>query len=160
MSARWFGCCTQYAALRLTLFCLADNPLSACRRVLIFSQMVRVLDIVSDYMRLKGLQHQRLDGSTPAQARHQVRNFSRYTSDACKLLLEGSSLGRPARHPQQSVFIIQLGIRLAASITVSKAHTEAAWSPLPSVRGLLMRRVVPLLLHTFCFAAATTGSRR
>lgn len=35
--------------------------------------MVRVLDIVSDYMRLRGLQHQRLDGSTPAQARHQVR---------------------------------------------------------------------------------------
>lgn len=41
-------------------------------RVLIFSQMVRVLDIVSDYMRLRGIQHQRLDGSTPAQARHQV----------------------------------------------------------------------------------------
>ena len=43
------------------------------RRVLIFSQMVRVLDIMSDYMRLRGFQHQRLDGSTPAQTRHQVR---------------------------------------------------------------------------------------
>ena len=42
------------------------------RRVLIFSQMVRVLDIMSDYMRLRGFQHQRLDGSTPAQTRHQV----------------------------------------------------------------------------------------
>lgn len=42
------------------------------RRVLIFSQMVRVLDIISDYMRLRGFQHQRLDGSTPAGARHQV----------------------------------------------------------------------------------------
>ena len=41
-------------------------------RVLIFSQMVRVLDIVSDYMRLRGFIHQRLDGSTPAAARHQV----------------------------------------------------------------------------------------
>lgn len=41
-------------------------------RVLIFSQMVRVLDIVSDYMRLRGFQHQRLDGSTPAPQRHQV----------------------------------------------------------------------------------------
>ena len=41
-------------------------------RVLIFSQMVRVLDIVSDYMRLRGFQHQRLDGSTPAAQRHQV----------------------------------------------------------------------------------------
>jgi chromodomain-helicase-DNA-binding protein 1 len=46
--------------------------MAAIRRVLIFSQMVRVLDIVSDYMRLRGIQHQRLDGSTPAQARHQV----------------------------------------------------------------------------------------
>ena len=41
-------------------------------RVLIFSQMVRVLDIISDYMRLRGFQHQRLDGSTPSAARHQV----------------------------------------------------------------------------------------
>lgn len=32
--------------------------------------MVRVLDIISDYMRLRGWQHQRLDGSTPAAARH------------------------------------------------------------------------------------------
>ena len=34
--------------------------------------MVRVLDIISDYMRLRGFVHQRLDGSTPAAARHQV----------------------------------------------------------------------------------------
>lgn len=46
--------------------------LPACR-VLIFSQMVRVLDIISDYMRLRGYQHQRLDGSTPAAQRHQVQ---------------------------------------------------------------------------------------
>lgn len=32
--------------------------------------MVRVLDIISDYMRLRGLPHQRLDGSTPAAQRH------------------------------------------------------------------------------------------
>ncbi len=41
-------------------------------RVLIFSQMVRMLNIISDYMRLRGFQHQRLDGSTPAGQRHQV----------------------------------------------------------------------------------------
>ncbi len=40
--------------------------------MLIFSQMVRMLDIISDYMRLRGFQHQRLDGSTPAAQRHQV----------------------------------------------------------------------------------------
>ncbi|KAL6774468.1 hypothetical protein ACKKBG_A25100 [Auxenochlorella protothecoides x Auxenochlorella symbiontica] len=39
-------------------------------RVLVFSQMVRVLDILADYCRLCGYSTQRLDGSTPAQARH------------------------------------------------------------------------------------------
>ena len=58
-----------------------SESLAICR-VLIFSQMVRVLDIVSDYMRLRGIQHQRLDGSTPAQARHQV---SRDRALACCL---------------------------------------------------------------------------
>jgi len=42
-------------------------------RVLIFSQMVRVLDIIADYAKLRGFLYQRLDGSTPAAARHQVR---------------------------------------------------------------------------------------
>ena len=48
------------------------SQIGAACRVLIFSQMVRVLDIISDYMRLRGFQHQRLDGSTPSAARHQV----------------------------------------------------------------------------------------
>lgn len=34
-------------------------------RVLIFSQMVRMLDIMSDYMSLRGYIHQRLDGASP-----------------------------------------------------------------------------------------------
>ena len=38
-------------------------------RVLIFSQMVRLLDILSDYMRLRGYSHQRLDGSVGNEAR-------------------------------------------------------------------------------------------
>lgn len=38
-------------------------------RVLIFSQMVRMLDILSDYMSLRGYQHQRLDGMVSSEAR-------------------------------------------------------------------------------------------
>jgi chromodomain-helicase-DNA-binding protein 1 len=38
-------------------------------RVLIFSQMVRMLDILSDYMSLRGYQHQRLDGMVASDAR-------------------------------------------------------------------------------------------
>ncbi|RHZ78531.1 hypothetical protein Glove_162g8 [Diversispora epigaea] len=38
-------------------------------RVLIFSQMVKLLDILTDYLKLRGYQHQRLDGSVPSEAR-------------------------------------------------------------------------------------------
>jgi chromodomain-helicase-DNA-binding protein 1 len=38
-------------------------------RVLIFSQMVRMLDILSDYMSLRGYLHQRLDGMVASDAR-------------------------------------------------------------------------------------------
>jgi chromodomain-helicase-DNA-binding protein 1 len=38
-------------------------------RVLIFSQMVRMLDIMTDYLVLRGYQHQRLDGSTNSEQR-------------------------------------------------------------------------------------------
>jgi chromodomain-helicase-DNA-binding protein 1 len=38
-------------------------------RVLIFSQMVRMLDILSDYMSLRGYLHQRLDGEWTCRAK-------------------------------------------------------------------------------------------
>ena len=38
-------------------------------RVLIFSQMVRMLDILSDYMQYRGYAHQRLDGMVASEAR-------------------------------------------------------------------------------------------
>ncbi|KAJ3312803.1 hypothetical protein HDU76_002791 [Blyttiomyces sp. JEL0837] len=38
-------------------------------RVLIFSQMVRMLDILTDYLTLRGYQYQRLDGSTNSEKR-------------------------------------------------------------------------------------------
>lgn len=40
-----------------------------CHRVLIFSQMVRLLDILSDYLTLRGFQHQRLDGTMRSEDR-------------------------------------------------------------------------------------------
>ncbi|KAH7913675.1 SNF2 family N-terminal domain-containing protein [Hygrophoropsis aurantiaca] len=52
---------------------LLDKLLTRLRqdghRVLIFSQMVRMLDILSDYMNLRGYQHQRLDGMVASDAR-------------------------------------------------------------------------------------------
>jgi chromodomain-helicase-DNA-binding protein 1 len=38
-------------------------------RVLIFTQMVRMLNILSDYLRMKGFAYQRLDGSMKRRER-------------------------------------------------------------------------------------------
>jgi hypothetical protein len=52
---------------------LLDKLLARLRqdghRVLIFSQMVRMLDILSDYMSFRGYVHQRLDGMVPSEQR-------------------------------------------------------------------------------------------
>lgn len=76
-------------------------------RVLIFSQMVRVLDIISDYMRLKGYQHQRLDGSTPAAARHQVTSscFSCIPRIAAGHAFDQDSCKAAASHSVAAMFI-------------------------------------------------------
>ena len=52
---------------------LLDKLLARLRqdghRVLIFSQMVRMLDLLSEYMQLRGYQFQRLDGMVSSEAR-------------------------------------------------------------------------------------------
>ena len=46
-------------------------------RVLIFSQMVRMLDIISDYLSLRGYVHQRLDGTIPSEQRRKaIQHFN------------------------------------------------------------------------------------
>lgn len=57
-------------------------------RVLVFSQMVKMLDIIEDYIRLKGWKFQRLDGSTSAdQRKKSIAEFNQPNSpDFCFLL--------------------------------------------------------------------------
>ena len=60
---------------------LLDRLLSKLKkdghRVLIFSQMCGVLDIISDYMEARGYNHQRLSGSVPAaQRRTAIEHFN------------------------------------------------------------------------------------
>ncbi|KAL9635277.1 MAG: hypothetical protein Q9204_002680 [Flavoplaca sp. TL-2023a] len=57
-------------------------------RVLIFSQMVKMLDLLQDYMKLKGYQYQRLDGTVPSVQRTQaMEHFNKSDSpDFCFLL--------------------------------------------------------------------------
>ena len=83
-------------------------------RVLIFSQMVRLLDILSDYCRLRGFAHQRLDGSTPAPARHAaMQHFNKPNSPDFCFLLSTRAGG--------------LGINLATADTVIIFDSD--WNP-------------------------------
>ena len=57
-------------------------------RVLIFSQMVKMLDLLGDYLNLRGHQFQRLDGTIAAGARRMaIDHFNAPNSqDFCFLL--------------------------------------------------------------------------
>ncbi|XP_072294945.1 chromodomain-helicase-DNA-binding protein 1-like [Eucyclogobius newberryi] len=62
-------------------FCLLDSILSHLHkgghRVLVFSQMTRILDILQDYMEYRGYSYERLDGSVRGEERNlAVKNFS------------------------------------------------------------------------------------
>ncbi|MCO5575316.1 hypothetical protein L7F22_029116 [Adiantum nelumboides] len=83
-------------------------------RVLIFSQMVKMLDILADYLSLRGFQFQRLDGSTQADLRHQaMEHFNAPGSDDFCFLLSTRAGG--------------LGINLATADTVIIFDSD--WNP-------------------------------
>ncbi|KAF4394940.1 hypothetical protein F8388_017668 [Cannabis sativa] len=83
-------------------------------RVLIFSQMVRMLDILAEYMSHRGFQFQRLDGSTKAELRQQAMDhFNAPGSDDFCFLLSTRAGG--------------LGINLATADTVIIFDSD--WNP-------------------------------
>ncbi|KAH8499021.1 hypothetical protein H0E87_017797, partial [Populus deltoides] len=83
-------------------------------RVLIFSQMVRMLDIIAQYMSLRGFQFQRLDGSTKSELRQQaMEHFNAPGSDDFCFLLSTRAGG--------------LGINLATADTVIIFDSD--WNP-------------------------------
>ncbi|KAL8480023.1 hypothetical protein ACS0TY_026817 [Phlomoides rotata] len=83
-------------------------------RVLIFSQMVRMLDLLAEYLSHKGFQFQRLDGSTKAELRHQAMDhFNAPGSEDFCFLLSTRAGG--------------LGINLATADTVIIFDSD--WNP-------------------------------
>ncbi|KAG9136261.1 hypothetical protein Leryth_003850 [Lithospermum erythrorhizon] len=83
-------------------------------RVLIFSQMVRMLDILAEYLSIKGFQYQRLDGSTKSELRQQaMEHFNAPGSDDFCFLLSTRAGG--------------LGINLATADTVIIFDSD--WNP-------------------------------
>jgi len=74
-------------------------------RVLIFSQMTRLLDILEDYLMYRGYEYCRIDGSTEGDAREQaIEDFNRDDSTKFAFLLSTRAGG--------------LGINLATADTV------------------------------------------
>ena len=83
-------------------------------RVLIFSQMVRMLDIIADYLELKKWQHQRLDGSIKREDRQiALDHFNADNSTDFCFLLSTKAGG--------------LGINLATADTV--VIYDSDWNP-------------------------------
>ncbi|KAK7053465.1 ATP-dependent DNA helicase Hrp3 [Paramarasmius palmivorus] len=109
---------------------LLDKLLARLRqdghRVLIFSQMVRMLDILSDYMTLRGYLHQRLDGMVTSDARKKsIAHFNAPNSPDFAFLLSTRAGG--------------LGINLETADTViifdaspavsSPSSFQSDWNP-------------------------------
>ncbi|KAL0576281.1 ATP-dependent DNA helicase Hrp3 [Marasmius crinis-equi] len=97
---------------------LLDKLLARLRqdghRVLIFSQMVRMLDIMSDYMTLRGYAHQRLDGMvTSDQRKKSIQHFNMPNSPDFAFLLSTRAGG--------------LGINLETADTVIIFDSD--WNP-------------------------------
>ncbi|KAL2919633.1 ATP-dependent DNA helicase Hrp3 [Polyrhizophydium stewartii] len=83
-------------------------------RVLIFSQMVRMLDILSDYLLYRGYSYQRLDGTTPSETRKRiVEHFNAPSSQDFAFLLSTRAGG--------------LGLNLATADTVILFDSD--WNP-------------------------------
>ena len=90
-------------------------------RVLIFSQMVKMLDILSDYLRLRGYQYQRLDGTIASGPRKMAMDhFNAPDSDDFCFLLSTRAGG--------------LGINLMTADTVILFDSD--WNPQADLQAM------------------------
>ncbi|SCU87394.1 LAFA_0E06458g1_1 [Lachancea sp. 'fantastica'] len=90
-------------------------------RVLIFSQMVRMLDILGDYLNIKGVNYQRLDGTVPsAQRRISIDHFNSPDSNDFVFLLSTRAGG--------------LGINLMTADTVIIFDSD--WNPQADLQAM------------------------
>lgn len=90
-------------------------------RVLIFSQMVRILDILGDYLSIKGINFQRLDGTVPSnQRRIAIDHFNAPGSDDFVFLLSTRAGG--------------LGINLMTADTVIIFDSD--WNPQADLQAM------------------------
>ncbi|KGK38184.1 hypothetical protein JL09_g2677 [Pichia kudriavzevii] len=102
-------------------------------RVLIFSQMVRMLDIIGDYLQLKGLNFQRLDGTINSHRRRiSIDHFNAPDSKDFVFLLSTRAGG--------------LGINLMTADTVIIFDSD--WNPQADLQAMARAHRIDLYLKT------------
>ncbi|KAH0544070.1 hypothetical protein FGG08_001688 [Glutinoglossum americanum] len=100
---------------------LLDRLKEEGHRVLIFSQMVKMLDILGDYLRLRGFQFQRLDGTISASSRRlAIDHFNAPDSNDFVFLLSTRAGG--------------LGINLMTADTVILFDSD--WNPQADLQAM------------------------
>lgn len=109
-------------------------------RVLIFSQMVRMLDILSDYMSLRGYIHQRLDGTVSSEIRKKaIEHFNAEGSPDFAFLLSTRAGG--------------LGINLETADTVIIFDSD--WNPQNDLQAMARAHRLNSKFHVSVFRLLT-----
>ncbi|SAM81827.1 probable CHD1-transcriptional regulator [Ustilago bromivora] len=109
-------------------------------RVLIFSQMVRMLDILSDYMSLRGYIHQRLDGTISSEVRKKaIEHFNADRSPDFAFLLSTRAGG--------------LGINLETADTVIIFDSD--WNPQNDLQAMARAHRLNSKFHVSVFRLLT-----
>ncbi len=120
-----FQCMVSASGKLVLLDKLLPRLKASGHRVLIFSQMTRCLDILSDYMRGRGYLHERIDGGIRGDARQAaIDRFSAEGSDVFAFLLCTRAGGVGTSH---SCFFMILGINLTAADTCIIFDSD--WNP-------------------------------
>lgn len=100
-------------------------------RILIFSQMVRMLDILSDYMNFRGYPFQRLDGGTGSEARKRsMEHFNAPDSNDFVFLLSTKAGG--------------LGLNLATADTVILFDSD--WNPQNDLQAIARAHRIGIIM--------------
>ncbi|KAJ9074289.1 ATP-dependent DNA helicase Hrp3 [Entomophthora muscae] len=126
---------------------LLDKLLARMRengsRVLIFSQMVRLLDILADYMALKGYTYQRLDGSVGSEARKKsIEHFNAPGSPDFVFLLSTRAGG--------------LGINLETADTVIIFDSD--WNPQNDLQAMARAHRIGQRKHVNVYRFVSRGT--
>jgi SNF2 family DNA or RNA helicase len=135
---------------------LLPRLFSQGHKVLIFSQMVKVLNLLEDFLRLKGYSFERLDGGTRASDRKEaVERFCKPSMNRFIMLLSTKAGG--------------LGLNLTAADTVIIYDSD--WNPqndlqaqarahrIGQTKAVMVYRLLTRKTYGKCYYASSSSSR-